>query len=67
MTEYLKVMEWFDPSGECIVSRIPPEGSTSIQFGAQFTVCDSQAAIFFRDGRGLDVVGQGTHFCFNCG
>ena len=54
MSEFLSVIEWFDESGTQMVQRIPPEGSGSIKLGSVAVVRDSQAAVFFRDGRGLD-------------
>jgi membrane protease subunit (stomatin/prohibitin family) len=61
MSEFMEVIEWFDESGERIVSRFPEQGSAEIKFGAQLIVRENQAAIFFRDGKGLDVLGPGRH------
>ena len=57
----MEVIEWFDKTGEEIVSRYPAEGSAEIKFGAQLMVRENQAAVFFRDGKGLDVFGPGRH------
>jgi membrane protease subunit (stomatin/prohibitin family) len=57
----MEVIEWFDKTGEEIVSRYPEEGSAEIKFGAQLVVRENQAAVFFRDGKGLDVFGPGRH------
>jgi membrane protease subunit (stomatin/prohibitin family) len=57
----LEVLEWFDPDGREVVHRIPEGGSTDIKMGAQLIVRESQAAVFFRDGKGLDVFGPGRH------
>jgi len=61
MSEFLDVIEWFDPSGNEIAHRIPEGGSAETKFGSQLVVRDSQAAIFFQSGRGLDVFGPGRH------
>lgn len=61
MGVFLEVIEWFDPDGRQLVQRIPEEGSADIKMGAQLIVRESQAAIFFRDGKGLDVFGPGRH------
>jgi membrane protease subunit (stomatin/prohibitin family) len=61
MPPFLDVIEWFDRTGEEIVHRIPEEGSGETKFGSQLIVRENQAAIFFRDGKALDVLGPGRH------
>ena len=61
MSQFLEVLEFLDPTGEQMVHRVPPEGSGETKFGAQCIVRDSQAAVFFQDGRGTDVLGPGRH------
>jgi membrane protease subunit (stomatin/prohibitin family) len=61
MAQFMEVIEWFDNAGTEIVHRYPEEGSGEIKFGAQLIVRENQAAIFFRDGKGLDILGPGRH------
>lgn len=61
MSQFMEVIEWLDSTGEELVHRVPEDGSGETKFGAQLIVRDSQAAVFFRDGKGLDVVGPGRH------
>ncbi len=61
MSTLLEIIEWVDSDGRDLVHRIPPEGSADIKMGAQLIVRESQAAVFFRDGKGLDVFGPGRH------
>lgn len=57
----LDLIEWVDDTGDQIVHRIPQSGSGEFKMGSQLVVRDSQAAIFYRDGKGLDVFGPGRH------
>jgi membrane protease subunit (stomatin/prohibitin family) len=61
MSQFMEVVEFLDPTGEEMVHRIPAEGSGNLKFGAQCIIRDSQAAVFFKDGKGLDVLGPGRH------
>ena len=61
MSEFRSIIEWSDETGEAIVHRYPEQGSADIKFGSQLIVRENQAAIFVRDGKGLDVLGPGRH------
>ncbi|MFL7792138.1 MAG: SPFH domain-containing protein, partial [Anaerolineae bacterium] len=57
----LDVIEYLDPTGKEIVHRIPEKGSGEIVLGTQCIVRENQVAVFFRDGRSLDMLGPGRH------
>ena len=58
---FLENIEWFDDTGQELVHRIPEKGSGEIKFGAQLTVRESQAAIFFYRGKAVEAFGPGRH------
>jgi len=58
---FLENLEWFDESGKELVHRLPEEGSGEIKWGAQLTVRESQAAVFFYKGRAVGAFGPGRH------
>jgi membrane protease subunit (stomatin/prohibitin family) len=57
----MDVIEFVDNSGTVLVKRIPDNGHLEIIWGSQLTVRESQEAVFFRDGKALDVFGPGRH------
>ena len=57
----IDVIEWQDYSPDILVQRFPAEGSGDFKFGSQLIVRESQCAVFFRDGKALDVFGPGRH------
>ena len=59
--DLMDVIEWQDVSGDEIVHRWPQYGPGTIRLGAQLTVRESQVAVFFRDGKALDVLGPVRH------
>ena len=58
---FLEEIEWFDETGFQLVHRIPESGSGEIKWGAQLTVRENQAAVFFYQGKALEVFGGGRH------
>lgn len=57
----MEVIEFLDDSGVTLVKRMPENGTLEIKWGSQLTVRESQEAVFFRDGKALDVFGAGRH------
>ncbi|MEO8663963.1 MAG: SPFH domain-containing protein [Ignavibacteria bacterium] len=57
----IDVIQFFDETGRTMVHREPQEGSASYRLGTQLIVQDSQSAIFYRDGKALDVFQAGRH------
>lgn len=58
---FLEVIEWFDPTGQEMLHRIPEEGSGEIKYGAQLTVRESQVGVFFYQGKAIHPFGPGRH------
>jgi membrane protease subunit (stomatin/prohibitin family) len=58
---FLEVIEWLDPTGDTMVHRIPETGSGEIKYGAQLVLRESQAGVFFYNGRAIHVFGPGRH------
>jgi len=61
MARIFDIVEFVDEAGSEMVHRIPERGSGDFRIGSQVIVRESQAAVFFRDGRALDVFGAGSH------
>jgi len=61
MPKLMEVLEFLDSTGQTMVKRVPDSGDYEIKWGAQLTVRESQTAIFFRDGKALDIFGPGRH------
>lgn len=57
----MKVIQYADPTGQTMVARVPRSGTDAIRLGSQVIVEESQAAVFFRDGKALDTFGPGRH------
>ena len=58
---FLENLEWFDETGQELVHRLPEEGSGEIKWGAQLTVRESQAGVFFYKGKAIEAFGAGRH------
>jgi membrane protease subunit (stomatin/prohibitin family) len=61
MARIFDVVEFVDERGDEMVHRIPERGSGDFRIGSQVIVRESQAAVFFRDGKALDVFDAGRH------
>ena len=61
MARIFDIVQYIDEAGKEMVHRIPERGSGDFRIGSQVIVRDSQAAVFFRDGRALDTFGPGPH------
>ena len=61
MARIFDLIQYVDETGTEMVHRIPERGSGDFRIGSQVIVRESQAAVFFRDGRSLDVFGPGMH------
>ena len=61
MARVFDVVEYPNEMVDKIVYRFPETGVADLRMGSQVIVRESQAAVFFRDGRALDVLGPGRH------
>ena len=61
MARVFDVIEWADEMPNEIVHRFPEVGAGDFRIGSQVIVREAQAAVFFRDGKALDVFGPGRH------
>ncbi len=57
----IDLIEYVDENRNEIVHRIPEYGSGEFRLGSQCVVRESQRAVFFRDGKALDVLPPGRH------
>jgi membrane protease subunit (stomatin/prohibitin family) len=56
-----EIIEAMESTGDEMVVRWPSTDSGAIRSGSQLVVRESQSAVFFRDGKGYDVLGPGRH------
>jgi len=61
MARIFDVIEYPNEMREELVHRFPETGSGDFRIGSQVIVRESQSAVFFRDGRALDVFNAGRH------
>ncbi len=61
MPRIFDIVEAPDQGLNQMVYRVPTTGSGDFRIGSQVIVRESQAAVFFRDGKALDVFGPGRH------
>lgn len=61
MARIFDVIEHPNEMKDELVHRIPESGSGDFRVGSQVIVRESQAAVFFRDGKALDVFDPGRH------
>ena len=57
----MEVIDFVDPTNRSLVQRVPQTGTADIKFGAQLIVQQQQEAVFYRDGKAMDVFGAGRH------
>src|SRR5512142_1576321 len=61
MPRIIDVVQLQDHTGNVILHREPEDGPGDFRLGSQVIVRESQNAVFFRDGKALDVLGPGRH------
>ena len=61
MARIFDVVEYPSEMLDEIVHRFPETGVADLRMGSQVIVRESQRAVFFRDGKALDVFGPGRH------
>ena len=61
MARVFDIVEYPNEMKDEIVHRFPEVGAGYFRIGSQVIVRESQTAVFFRDGKALDVFGPGRH------
>jgi excisionase family DNA binding protein len=61
MPRIIDVVQAPDQSANQMVVRVPDHGSGDFRMGSQVIVRENQDAVFYRDGKALDVFGPGRH------
>jgi len=61
MARIFDVVEYASEMQDELVHRFPEKGIADLRIGSQVIVRESQKAVFFRDGKALDVFSAGRH------
>jgi excisionase family DNA binding protein len=61
MARIFDVVEYASEMEDELVHRFPEKGIADLRIGSQVIVRESQKAVFFRDGKALDVFSAGRH------
>lgn len=61
MAPIIDLIEVMERRPDELVQRVPENDSGEFRLGSQLVVRESQAAVFFRDGKALDTFGPGRH------
>jgi len=61
MARIFDIVEAPDQGAKEMVTRVPGRGSGDFRIGSQVICRESQAAVFYRDGKALDTFGPGRH------
>lgn len=61
MARIFDVVEYPNEMMDEIVHRFPEQGIADLRIGSQVIVREAQRAVFFRDGKALDMFGPGRH------
>jgi excisionase family DNA binding protein len=61
MARIFDVVEYASEMQDELVHRFPEQGIADLRMGSQVIVRESQRAVFFRDGKALDVFDAGRH------
>jgi excisionase family DNA binding protein len=61
MARIIDVIDAPDMRGNDLVVRVPATGAGDFRLGSQVTVRESQRAVFYRDGKSLDLFEPGRH------
>jgi excisionase family DNA binding protein len=61
MARIFDVVEYPNEMRDEIVHRFPEDGAGDFRIGSQVIVREAQSAVFFRDGKALDIFGPGRH------